>query len=296
MADRGGRSCFAHQMAALAKLTNVVPLSAALDDLAHGRRLPPRAVALTFDDGYRDNLTFAVPVLRRLGLPATMFLVPGFLSHRVDAWWERLSWAMGAAGATTLEFDGVRFDLSAPRERARAVESVEALVKRSDATGRHAALDRVVDALQPRGDYRIGELFMDWDEARQLTHAGMTIGSHTLSHAILAREDGQDQRDDLEQSRMLLQRELGEAVRELAYPNGQPGDYDATTVDAARTAGYSYAVTTWGELTEADTPPYEIRRWMVSPDRSALRLAANSVRVLRRRGEGPAAESAARDS
>src|SRR6266550_9463146 len=76
----------------LRRVANVVPLRDALEALADGRDLPPRAVAITFDDGYRDNLEIAVPLLQRLGLPATFFLVPGILSGAVQPWWEALGW------------------------------------------------------------------------------------------------------------------------------------------------------------------------------------------------------------
>lgn len=83
----GGIDNFTRQLSALRRVTNIVPLESALDAIAGGRPLPPRAVAITFDDGYRDNLTLGVPVLQRLKIPATIFLVPEFLSGRVHAWW-----------------------------------------------------------------------------------------------------------------------------------------------------------------------------------------------------------------
>lgn len=276
----GGPRNFARQMSLLAKVANVVPLDAALADLAEGRPLPPRAVAVTFDDGYRDNLTHAVPVLRRLGLPATVFLVPGFLSHKVHAWWERLSWALATTRVPSVEVDGTLLPLGDDAARVRARDAIEASLKRDDLATRHERLDRLVEALGPEGDLHPGDLFIDWDEARKLVGAGIAIGSHTMSHAILARETAAEQQADLRESRELLERELGVAIRTLAYPNGQAGDYDEITIDAARAAGYSHSVTTRGRLTDASTPHHEIARWIVSPEKPASRLAVGSLRSL----------------
>lgn len=276
----GGPRNFARQLSALAKVTNIVALDRALADLAAGRPLPPRAVALTFDDGYRDNLTHAVPILHRLGLPATVFLVPGFLSHKVHAWWERLSWALRRTRVPSVEFDGAVLRLDGPSERDRARDLVEASLKRDDLATRHERLDRLVDALEPDGELHPGELFIDWDEARDLVRAGVSIGSHTMSHAVLARETPGDQREDLRESREQLERELDVPVHVLAYPNGQAGDYDTATIDAARCAGYSHAVTTRGRITDTQTPPYEVARWIVSPERPAARLAVGALRAL----------------
>jgi len=271
---------FARQMSVLARVANVVPLDGALADLAARRPLPPRAVAVTFDDGYRDNLTHAVPVLRRLGLPATVFLVPRFLSHQMDAWWERLSWALRCTRAPSVELDGARLPLGDADDRGRALHLIEASLKRDDLATRHERLDRLVHTLEPDGELHPGDLFVDWDEARDLVRAGVAIGSHTMAHAILARETATAQQADLRESHELLERELAVRIGTLAYPNGQAGDYDEITVGAVRAAGYSHAVTTRGRVTDAHTPPYEIARWIVSPEKPAGRLAVSVLRDL----------------
>ena len=242
--------------------------------------MPPRAVAITFDDGYRDNLTLAVPILKRLRIPATIFLVPGFLSGDEDAWWERLGWAITRSRAPTLDFGGQRLDLGTVTERRAALLMVEEAVKHLDHTSRQAAVEGIVAALEPEGTYHADALFLDWDGARSLVRAGISIGSHTMRHTILARETDRAQREDLSESRRLLEAGLQTAVRTLAYPNGQAGDYDAATVAAAQEAGYSHAFAAWGCTSCARTPRYEIRRRMVSTDCPAWRLTVNVMRDL----------------
>ena len=92
-APGAGLRGLARQLEQLRRFSSIVALRPALEALADGRPLPPRAVALTFDDGYRDNLDLAVPLLERLQLPATFFLVPGMLSGEVPMWWEVIAWA-----------------------------------------------------------------------------------------------------------------------------------------------------------------------------------------------------------
>ena len=279
-ASGSGVRTFARQMRFLKQTTTIVPLDEALDALQAGRLLPPRAAAITFDDGYRDNLTLAVPVLQRLKIPATIFLVPGFLSGHEYAWWERLGWAMTRSRTPTLDFEGRRLELSTAAERHTAVAAVEDSVKRLDHAARQSAVERVVAALEPQGTYHADALFMDWDHARSMVGAGISIGSHTMRHAILAREADEVQRKDLSQSRTLLESELGTPVRTLAYPDGQAGDYNAGTVAAARAASYSHAFAAWGCTSCARTPPYEMRRRMVSTNRPASKLTVNVMRDL----------------
>jgi peptidoglycan/xylan/chitin deacetylase (PgdA/CDA1 family) len=88
-----------------------------------------------------------------------------------------------------------------------------------------------------------------------------------MHHAILAHEGPDEQAEDLAASRRQLEGELGVAVELLAYPNGQPGDYGADTVQAARLAGYSHAITTIEGWNLASTPAYELRRFVMYPER-----------------------------
>jgi peptidoglycan/xylan/chitin deacetylase (PgdA/CDA1 family) len=279
-----GAAALAAQLRALRRWANVVPLQESLEALRAGRALPPRAVALTFDDGYRDNLTRAVPVLRELGLPATIFLVPEFLSGRVHAWWERLSWALAHTDAAAVEFADRRIELGPPARRHAVLGTVEAMLKTFDESRRHAEVERLVEQLDPRPDYRHDELFLDWDGARELVRAGVAIGSHTMSHAILATETPDAVCADLARSRVLLQDGLGVGVDTLAYPNGQPRDYDTHTVAAAERAGYRFAVTAWQLANNGDTPPYEIRRRLLSPDIPPARMLLGMAKQVVRAG------------
>jgi peptidoglycan/xylan/chitin deacetylase (PgdA/CDA1 family) len=269
---------FTRQLSTLRRFTNIVPLEPALDALASGRPLPPRAVAITFDDGYRDNLALAVPVLERLEIPSTIFLVPQFLSGHVHAWWERLAWALRSARAREVTIDGERSSLSGARELKAALEKIERNLKVLDHRARLQAVEDLVDELEPTRPYNAERLFMNWDDARQLARAGVAIGSHTMEHVILARETEHDQRAELAESRNALESQLDVPVKLLAYPNGTRLDYDGTTIDLARSAGYSQALTTWGDLALPDSGKYEIPRRMVDPRQSAVRLLRNVLR------------------
>lgn len=261
----GGADAFARQVRAIRRLGNPVPLAPALDALRNGRPLPPRAVALTFDDGYRDNLEVALPILRRLGVPATFFLVPGYLSRTTRCWWETVAWAVGRSRRPHIEWNGRELPAAgAPGWRTTA-ETICGDLKELPHAGRDAAVSELIDRLAPAGSEReVADLFMDWDDARRLA-AQADVGSHSGEHAILARETADYQRADLAGSRRTLASELGAPVDLLAYPNGTAADFDATTIAAATDAGYLGAVTTIEGVNGRGAPPYELRRFVLSP-------------------------------
>lgn len=253
------------QLRLLRRCARVVALPEALGDLTAGRRIGTRSVALTFDDGYRDQLELGVPLLERLGLPATFFLVPGLLSGSVRAWWEVTGWAFASARRPTLSWEGEDFALTAPTQRRSAFERVAERLKRRDRVAREAGVDDLVALLDPAGASPGGELFLDWDAARGLLRRGFTVGSHTLYHAILSEETPAEQERDLSESRRLLQEGLGVPVGLLAYPNGTARDYSAATVRGAASAGYSHAFTMRSGLHTVAAPPYEVRRVGLTP-------------------------------
>jgi peptidoglycan/xylan/chitin deacetylase (PgdA/CDA1 family) len=276
-----GRRGFERQVRFLRRWTNVVPLRAALDDLAAGRPLPPRAVALTFDDGYLDNVTVAAPVLHAAGLPATFFLVPGFLSGSVPVWWEELGWAFVHATANRLDWAGERFDTSSPSARQAAQGVVADSLKLMDARRRQDAVTELRQRLASVGP-DVGRRFMDWNEAESLLGFGHEIGSHTCGHPILSREEPAAQERELADSREALAAHFGRPVDVLAFPNGRSQDYAAETLRLAGGAGYAFAVTTRSALAGRGTPPYEVPRVLVDAETDMRELLRKGLRTLRR--------------
>jgi len=270
---------FEKQMRALARTANVLALEDALARLYAGERLPSRAVVITFDDGYRDNLAVAVPVLERLGLPATFFLVPRLLAGEIDAWWETLGWAIGCAGERSLQWDGQAFALETSAARAQCYSQLARAMKRLDHDAREHAMGTIVEALSPQEP--MPELFMGWEGARELVRRGFSVQSHTRSHFVLSREPAERQLEELAQARSQLESQLGIAISTVAYPYGGPAEYDAESVAAAQQAGYRWALTTREGFTTAQTPPLEVRRCVVYPERGIVDLLAQLRYLLR---------------
>jgi peptidoglycan/xylan/chitin deacetylase (PgdA/CDA1 family) len=273
---KAGLQGMERQFRTLRRVANVVPLQTAIADLAAGRPLPPRAVAVTFDDGYRDNLTLAVPMLEALGLPATFFLVPGLLSNAVMPWWEVISWAVMNSSRARLEWEGNSWALADDRERRAAMSHLHRTLKQRNRSARDEAVERLADELAPRTPRpSADDMFLDWDEAAELDSRGFAIGSHSSAHAILSRENGGEQTRDLTDARRALQDRLSIAADLLAYPNGTEADYDTATLTAAQAAGHTAAVTTREGFNFADTPVMELRRIVIYPERGLTDLLVN---------------------
>jgi peptidoglycan/xylan/chitin deacetylase (PgdA/CDA1 family) len=276
-----GRLGFAKQLRTIARFANVLPLGDALARMDAGEPLPPRAVVLTFDDGYLDNLELGVPMLAEHGFPATFFLVPGFLSGTVGAWWEDLSAAFERGRASRLEVGDTVYDLGTPASREAAHAAVRARVKTLDHAARVAEVARVAEELDP-APTSVGEgLFMDWGGAKSLLAAGHEVGSHTVTHAILERESEAGQLTELADSRRELESGLGTTVDTLAFPNGSASDYSATTTRLVSELGYRCAVTTRPGLVGPSGSPYEMRRVVLTPTDDLSTVVSKTWRKAR---------------
>jgi peptidoglycan/xylan/chitin deacetylase (PgdA/CDA1 family) len=271
------------QLRSLRRFANVVPLQPALEALGSGRPLPPRAVALTWDDGYRDSLQLVAPLLERFQLPATFFLVPGLLSGEVRAWWELLAWAWARSPHRVIPW-GDRVLPVGGRAGRRSLRWLGQQLQAHGRAVRDQQMAELLERLEPAGELDDRTLFLDWIDARKLVSKGFAIGSHSMHHTILGHEPLDMQRRDLADSRAELEQRLEVPVRLFAYPSGQPGDYDADTVGAVAWAGYSHAFTTRAGWNRPSTPVLEGHRILIGPERPLPSLATRRVaaRVGRR--------------
>jgi peptidoglycan/xylan/chitin deacetylase (PgdA/CDA1 family) len=251
-------------------------LEDALEALADRRPLPPRPVALTFDDGYRDNLDVAVPLLEDLGLPATFFLVPGLLSNTVRPWWETLGRGFVLARPAVVRWEG-RALPTRGHQGQRVFRWLAERLKVLDVAAREERVDELLGLLQPEGNGAADRLFLDWDGARELVRRGFTVGSHSTRHAILSRERPQEQARDLVASRRELEAGLDVQVPLLAYPNGTRRDYDEATIRAAGLAGHTHALGAHAGINGPSTPVYAHPRFVVAPDRGFVDMLVRRI-------------------
>jgi peptidoglycan/xylan/chitin deacetylase (PgdA/CDA1 family) len=263
------------QMRLLASEFNVIPLAEACERLACGK-LPARAACVTFDDGYADNERVALPILKRLGVPATFFVSTGYSDGGImfnDAVIEAARHApSGVHDLTSLGF-GVH-ELGHNGTRRAAVDAILGQLKYRPMEERKAVAERLAQALHvtlPKN------LMLSSAQIRRLHDEGMHIGAHTVNHPILAQLRDEEAWAEIVGSKRTLEDITGAPVTMFAYPNGKPGrDYGPQHVRMVREAGFAAAVSTCGGVAHRGNDPFQLPRF--SPwDRNALRLG---VRLL----------------
>ncbi|MGH6648978.1 polysaccharide deacetylase family protein [Aquabacterium sp.] len=278
--DQVDAAKFAKHMAAIADCFNVLPLPQALNHLDQGT-LPSRALSITFDDGYQDNYTTALPILKRHGLKATFFVCSGYLNNGLmfnDVILESLR----ACQAKELDLSWLGlgllpvYDLAAKRQ---ASQKILDTVKYLPFNEREHACDRLWQIASP-SEAR-PQLMMTDEQIRDLAAQGMTIGGHTHTHPILSRVDLDSARQDIALNRRLLAGLIGHEPTIFAYPNGRPvRDYGHEHVKLLKELGYQSAVSTaWGvAMKHGDR--FQLPRfspWDDDPKRLVMRLFKNAM-------------------
>lgn len=257
--------------------TRILPLGEATRALARNK-LPDRAVALTFDDGYAEWVDVISPVLRSRNLHATFFVTTEQLTG-ATMWHERINAAVRALPeqAAVLPYGFGSFaDLRVFKHRARLALELQERFKYVPLAERNLA----IAALEAQATVPL-ERPQSFDEAsvRHLHNQGFDIGGHTIHHPILNQSDDAEALAEIGGSKERLEGIIGAPVTLFAYPNGRPlRDFSTRHVEMVKACGYHAAVITGGGVAQGSSDPFQLPRftpWGNEPTRMALQVARN---------------------
>lgn len=243
---------FQIKMRMLKKYFNVLPLAEVLEAAKHNE-IPPYTVAITVDDGYQDCYSVITPILDELGLSGTFFIA----TEGIDSgglWNDKIAFALLNTKKKTLAlncFDepivesvGTLADKHALYQRLIVKSKYMNLVKR----------EQLITLLLSVSQVEYEETgFLTKENINAMHNAGMEIGAHTHRHPILSMENDNVASDEIEQSKLYLEKIVDAPVRYFAYPNGLSGrDFDIRHEKMVKSAGFEAAFsTTWGHLTSS---------------------------------------------
>ena len=262
----------------------------AVADAVTGRITAPRnAVAVTFDDGYADNYLAAYPILKKHGIPATVYLATDYIDS--DRWLplNRLYDAVFRSARTSLDLPvGLRTDIASltiatEADKFTAIRYLRARLKKlgAEELERHAD-DLGAQLLQETARPRGTEFSMlAWEQVRAMADV-IEFGSHTATHCILSRVDDQRLAAELDRSKQAIERQTGSAVIHFAYPNGRREDYNDAAVAQLHRSGYVTAVTTIEGISCAPTGGLELKRLSMSEPYCVIALELLGITVALR--------------
>lgn len=260
----------ARTLSVLSQYFRFVSLPEATEMLAGTRPLVPNSLALTFDDGYRNNLIFAIPVLRRFNAPATIFLSTGNVTDQRPFWFDRLDYAIQSVCNDAVSHCKIpelsEIDYSTRDALTRSFITFIRKEKQrydTDAAMRSAMAD-LAERVEQYSGHGLAEVFandpwsgvLTWDEVRQAAPE-VHFGSHGVDHPLLSLVSPAVARQELIASRESIEFHTGRPCVHLAYPNGA---FNSEVVSLVRDCKYSSAVTTIPGLNRPGDEMFTLRR------------------------------------
>lgn len=253
---------FENHIAYLMRRFKVLPLGE-LHRRAQDGLVPENAVAITFDDGYADNYRHAFPILRKYGVPSTLFIATGCIDGREPLWYDKVFYAFKKTSKAALSLPRLRpepWALEPVPVRLKSMMDLVERVRYLPEAERVAVLEELYLALAVTDFTPMADLMLTWDKVREMQAGGIDIQAHTVTHPILTKVPRQQLDDELSRSKKRLEDQLQKEIRLFAYPNGKPPDFNPEVAEAVRRHGFDCAVTTvFGKCALGDDP-YTLKR------------------------------------
>ena len=294
------RSQFRQQMEIVARCFHPVSGQQVVDAIQDRQPLPDFPLLVTFDDGFRNNLTCAAEELRCLDIPAVFLIATGYVGRRQLLWPHEIDERLLRRRRQQVPMPTTDQPANVPADAARRMELADQIrntCKRIADADRRAYLDQLRDEPLATDEPWCDDLyrFLDWDEIRQLANQGFEIGAHTVNHPILSRLPPARMLEEIRDSKSEIERQLDRPCRFFAYPNGGPEDVNGDVIAAARQAGITVALTLTGQPNRLPLQPLAVDRMCVVRDLTPNLFHAHVsglVAALRRRGGGTATAGA----
>jgi peptidoglycan/xylan/chitin deacetylase (PgdA/CDA1 family) len=203
---------------------------------------PEKAVVITFDDGYRDNYTYAWPILKKYRVPAIIFLTTTFVDHGRPLWIDTIDAAINRTTVEKVVYNDQEYYLSTPHKRRQFFRRTVDDAKLQPASYIDRHVENVCTLLQCNPDeLHSSRSHLSWDEIREMTADTVTVGSHGLTHISLAHQPREVVEREVKESKRIIETHNDRAVSYFAYPYGQDYNSNEEVISSLRQNGYTAA-------------------------------------------------------
>ena len=219
---------FKEEMKFLKRYFQIISLDEVVDHLKRGEKFNKPTVAITIDDGFKNNFDLLFPVLKNENIPATIFLTTGLIGTQKKIWVNHLADLILKTNRKEIYVNGSlqeeRFPLDSLRNKRRTYLSILGQIKDMPIHDRDLCLKQIERQLGVKESEQ--RQMLNWEEVRLMQKYRISFGAHTCTHPILTNMPLKEAQREITESKQIIEYQLGEKVKHFAYPNGRPQDFN----------------------------------------------------------------------
>ena len=254
---------FERQVAQLSKNYNVISLDEIVERVTRRESLR-RCVAITFDDGFKDNYENAYPILKKHKIPATIFLTTGYVENGTAPWFIKLRYIFMKTEKAHFQLRANDEIISLPmrtrKEKFVASERAMVCLKNSADEKRLLVLDKLCKQLGVNEFDGLNNLMLNWNQIKEMSESSILFGAHTVNHPILTRISIDAVEKEIRQSKEEINARIEKPVTAFAYPFGKKTEYSNKIFELLRKFGFRCSVTSEYGANNLYTNLFELRR------------------------------------
>jgi peptidoglycan/xylan/chitin deacetylase (PgdA/CDA1 family) len=230
-----------------------------------------RCVVITFDDGFRDNYENAYPILKKYGVPATIFLLTGRIEDGKAPWFMqfRHSFMKTVLDEISFDYEDINFNLPLKSINDKKTSATKAMLYLQTLPD-HKRIDMAKVIIE---DLTVGEIdelqgvMLTWDQIREMSENGISFGAHTINHPVLSNLPSKEAENEIISSKRIIEEKIDKEIVHFAYPFGRTGQYNNQTIKILKENGFKCAVTTVLGPTDHREDLFQIKRCYQGPVR-----------------------------
>ena len=250
-----------------------VGTAVSMDDIinfGNGNSMPSKPFAITFDDGFQNNLTVAAPILNKYQVPATFYVTTDFIDRNLMSWIDRIDWAVEKTSITKINLPWLTNEIlfSSVESKVELLKEIRNKVKYDRSIDTHKLADEIQKKLDLTLTYSNSSNIdkkLTWSELKHLsTLPGVTIGGHTHTHAVMSFLNDNDLNKEISKSLELIKKNIGITLRHYSYPEGLPHCYNDRVISELKKQGIVACPTAEHGLNEINTNFFKLKRIFVN--------------------------------
>jgi len=246
----------------------ILSMDEVVDHIKLGKGFKRPSIAITFDDGYLDNYTLAYPVLKKHGVPATIYLTTGLVGTPDGIWTEQIGLAFLETKKDYFNFSVLLGDKTIPiktkEEKEQANSEVSETLKLRPDDERRELIQKLFEKLEvsEKSGRHFGErMMLNWEEVQKMRKDGMTIGSHSHTHPILSQMSSEQAKDEILNSKKVVEKNVDIKVKHFSFPNGREEDFSEELRNYCREIGFeSICSVVYGPYDASKKDPFALKR------------------------------------